>query len=330
MSINAVNLSTASVAASQTGQPVSKPIVLKDRFNASIHVELSAVVEAADISFELQDSYDGQTWYPVGSESKVSVAGKTATLGVAEKNTITAPAESAVTQGDYFIHHTPTRSIAVWLDVDDDGTVPTGTNFEATDAQIEVDIAEDDADTVVATKIRAVLAEEDDLIITGATNAVIIENVETGAADNATRSNAAEDGNGSFAVATTTAGSDGAVTLATNAITITTHGFSENQKVYVRSTGSMPGGSATGVYFVNVVDTNTIKLKETFDGSVVDLTDFGSGTLSTTPATLHIRMIFDDSSDKAQLPFEDMVRVVCTTGSGDSCTVSGVFVADNA
>ncbi len=330
MSINAVKLSTASVAASKTNQPVSMPIKLKDRFNVSVLVELSAVVEATAITFELQDTFDGQNWYPVGSESQVAVAPKTATLGVAEKNTITAPSGAAAGQGDYFIHHTLDRSIAVWLDIDAAGTEPSGAAYLATDDQIEVNILGADTDEEVATKIRAALADQDDITITGATTAVIIENVATGAASNVSRSNAAEDNTGAFAVATTTAGSDGAVALSTNAITITSHGFIENQKVYVRATVAMPTGSATGIYYVNVVDANTIKLKDGFNGSVVDLTGFGSGTLSATPATLHIRMIFLDTTDQAQLPVEDMVRVVCTTGSGDSCTVNAVYVADNA
>lgn len=331
MAKNVVKGTSIAVAASQTESPVSNPVNLQDRLNISAHVVLSDVTEANAITFQLEDSYDGgQTYEPVGSESQVAVTVKTASLGVAEKNTVTAPAGAAAAQGDYFIHHTIARSIAVWLDIDAAGTVPNGTAFEDTDEQIEVDITAANTADEVATAIRAALAGEADLTITGATDKVIIENVATGAASNVSRSNEAEDNTGSFVVATTTAGSDGAVALATDAITITTHGFVNNQRLIVKSTVAMPAPAVAGTFYVYYVDANTIKLRETFDGEAVDLTTFGSGTLSAYPATYHIRMIAEDSSDKAQLPFEDLVRVTCTTGASDSCTVSAVWIAEQA
>lgn len=63
-------------------------------------------------------------------------------------------------------------------------------------------------------------------------------------------------------------------------LTVTGHGFSVNDTVSIDSTSSVPAGLSSGtVYFVESVPTvNTLKLKETIDGSAVNITGAGSGT----------------------------------------------------
>ena len=61
--------------------------------------------------------------------------------GTREETVLTFPATAAATQGDYISVYTPGGTqTAVWLDIDANGTAPTGALYVASDAQIEVDI----------------------------------------------------------------------------------------------------------------------------------------------------------------------------------------------
>jgi hypothetical protein len=64
------------------------------------------------------------------------------TSGTAQIETVTLPATSAATQGDYILLYNHTgETVAVWLDIDGDGTAPTGTNYVNANYKVEVDIA---------------------------------------------------------------------------------------------------------------------------------------------------------------------------------------------
>ena len=75
------------------------------------------------------------------------------------------------------------------------------------------------------------------------------------------------------------------VDSASNAFSIPGHPFTSGDQVTVTSTGSLPGGLATGVsYFVITVDVDTIKLATTYAnsnaGSDIDIQTTGSGTIT--------------------------------------------------
>lgn len=77
------------------------------------------------------------------------------------------------------------------------------------------------------------------------------------------------------------------VSIANNTITVDGHGFEEDGivriKLPVSGGGTVPGGIEVGVdYYANVVDGNTIKLKTTSGGSVLNLTSTGSGNFLVT------------------------------------------------
>jgi len=73
--------------------------------------------------------------------------------GARESNTLTFPATGDATQGDYImLYNAAGTSYAVWLDIDADGTAPTGTLYTGSDNQIEVDIATGDTAAQVGTK----------------------------------------------------------------------------------------------------------------------------------------------------------------------------------
>lgn len=71
----------------------------------------------------------------------------------------------------------------------------------------------------------------------------------------------------------------GDVDTGTETITITSHGFVDNEIVRLTSSGTLPVGLTTNtVYYIINATTNTFQLSETSGGSAVDLTSGGSGT----------------------------------------------------
>lgn len=135
------------------------------------------------------------------------------TEGVAEVVTPTLPNFAGATQGDYIIlNNKAGESFAVWLDLDDDGTVPSGPLFIATTYQIEVDIASGDTAAQVAAKVKAAIELDSnwsgfDTITDNVDGTLTITVSNLGTVTDATVHNAAESGSGSISVAITTQGS---------------------------------------------------------------------------------------------------------------------------
>jgi len=149
----------------------------------------------------------------VAADSSANAAYKNA---VQESYTLTCPDTASATQGDYFIVYDDSgNSTAIWLDIDADGTEPAGSGYTATDAQIEVDIATGDTATQVAGKVHtAISGVISDITFTDNTDGTIgVQLDNPGDATDASVSNAAEDGAGSFSLGTITDG-----VLATTAI----------------------------------------------------------------------------------------------------------------
>lgn len=131
---------------------------------------------------------------------------------------------------------------------------------------------------------------------------------------------------------------DADVNSGTEAITTTAHGFVTGDAVQYDCDGA---GIVTGLtdgttYYVIRVDADTLKLATSAAlasaGTAVNVTQpsGGDGHYLTSLAPLIIRMNIENSSDEPQLPLFPKVRVVATTGSGDSITVSGVYLARGA
>lgn len=208
MARNIVKGGGISVAASQTNFVVSNPFAPKDRLNVVVNILLSAVVETNDISFQLQDTFDGANWYNVGSESSVSVLSK-------------------------------------------------------------------------------VLASATD------------------------------------------------ITHGTETFTSTTHGFVTGDAVLFKAGTAAPTGLTDGTtYYIVRVDADNFRLATSranaYAGSLQAITGNGTGNQTFTKLDYQIRMINEDSNDRAQMPLEDMVRVVCTTGASDTLTVSGIYISEIA
>ena len=322
-----------SVGASQTDLAVSHEFTPADRWNIQLQVVLDAVSESTGITFSLKDSFDGgSTYYAVGSESSVAMNKKTFTAGTAEITTVTFPAVASATQADY-VHFTAQdgTKYAVWLDIDANGTAPTGALYVAADTQIEVDVVTGDTDAQVATKVKAAIGTSMDADFTVGTPSgadITFTQLKTGAVTDVAPKSADDGGAGSITKSVGTAGSDGGVNISTNAMTATSHGFLTGDRVYV--SGTLPAGLTAGVYYIIKVDANTVKLASSqanaLAGTAVDITDYGAGTCSIYQTVFQIRMERDDSSDRAQLPLCEVVRVVANSGSSDSCTVGAIYL----
>ena len=82
-----------------------------------------------------------------------------------------------------------------------------------------------------------------------------------------------------------TTGTVSAVDIGTESFTINNHGFSTGERVYISSTGSIPGGVSGGVeYFVINTGVNTVQLAVDLAaaqaGTPINITSVGSGTIT--------------------------------------------------
>lgn len=330
------------VGASQTNLPVSLPFPLPQMGPAHVRISLSAASVTNGITFELMDSWDGGTTYQaIGDQSQAAVTKKTFTQGVREVSNTTWPAETDATQADY-LHVTAQdgTTFAVWLNIDGDDTEPSGALYLAADETIEVAIASDDTAAVVAAAARAAVvanAEWAARFTTGAvsTASFTVTQILGGAVTDPAPKSADDGGAGSITVSVTTAGTDGAsaTNLSTNTITSTSHGFATGTRlIYGAGTAATGGLTDGGIYYAIAVDANSLKLATSLEnalaGTAVDLTSFGVGTGTLYAADYEIRMIKEDTSDLAQMPFVSPVIVAVDSGASDSCTVSAVYLSE--
>lgn len=144
----------------------------------------------------------------LGGSNEQSYIVPSAMGGTGEVQTITVPATAAATQGDYFVLENMVGTIAaIWLDIDADGTEPTGAAYVAADSKIEVNIVTGGTAAENAALVYAAAASV--LGWTAVDNedgTVTYTSSYAGNAPAPTRHNANDSGNGSFVVATTTAG----------------------------------------------------------------------------------------------------------------------------
>jgi hypothetical protein len=133
--------------------------------------------------------------------------------GVYEVFEVTLPATAGATQADYFTleNFVAGEVFAVWLDIDADGTAPTGAAYVAADFAIEADIATGDSATVVAAAVKTALEASGDFngfTITADAGVLTFTSTEIGNVPAAVPHNANDSGAGSVTVDAVTAGAD--------------------------------------------------------------------------------------------------------------------------
>jgi hypothetical protein len=300
-----------------------------------LKIVLSQASQTTGVTFNVQDSYNnGQSYSNVGDQAQATLTKKTFVIGTAQEFTVTFPATAGAAQGDYLEFEVVGSGIfALWLNIDADGTVPSGAAYVASASQLQVDIATGDTATQVGAKVVAQLAPfwtDFFTMVDNEDGSVTITQVIQGEAAEPVPHNENDSGAGSISAVVDVEGEEGGLTLASNQVTITSHGFATGDLVCLA--GTLPAPLVAGAYYVIKIDANNIQFATTHANAIaqneIDLTAPGEGTCSVIGGEIEIRMIESDSSDLAQLPLWDSCKVIATTGLSDSITVSKIYVAE--
>lgn len=145
----------------------------------------------------------------------VTTALNAGVCGVAQLDVLTFPTTAGATQGDYVLlsNGSTGETAALWLDIDDTGTAPTGALYVAADYKIKVEIVTDGTAAANGTLAYTALAASDfatGLDLTDNLDGTIdIEQVALVAVDAPVLKNADDSGVGSITTTQTTAGVDG-------------------------------------------------------------------------------------------------------------------------
>jgi hypothetical protein len=136
------------------------------------------------------------------------------TNGVAEATVLTVPATSGATQGDYvIIYNKAGKAFAIWLDLNLNGTIPTGAIFQGADVFIKVPIVTGGSSIANAALAKTAIESNAEwtgfaTIVDGGAGALTITNSSKGICTHTARHNAAEDGNGGFSFTKTDGSGD--------------------------------------------------------------------------------------------------------------------------
>ena len=131
--------------------------------------------------------------------------------GVVNIETVTIPATGDIAQGDYVVlSNTAGDTIAVWFDLDEDGTEPTGAAYGAADATLLIPIATGDTSIQNATTVFGLLGADawsDSMVLTDNLNGTIKVATAIGVAPTAADPHNADDSTvGSITIAATQVG----------------------------------------------------------------------------------------------------------------------------
>jgi len=109
-------------------------------------VELKQFAEDKNLTMKIIEEGEStitSNTYTALSVTTTSLPGGTA-AGAAQVETITLPATSAATQGDYVVlSNYEGETLAAWLDIDADGTAPTGVKYTGADYTVKIPIVTD-------------------------------------------------------------------------------------------------------------------------------------------------------------------------------------------
>jgi hypothetical protein len=145
----------------------------------------------------------------IGGQAEQSYVSVIADTGALEVQTVTCPTFAASAQGDFIVlENVAGDSVGIWLDKDAAGTEPAGAIYVATDDKVEVDIVTGNTAAQVAAALVAALGATlaDVTVVDNEDGTITLTQDLMGNVAAPVRSNTAEDGDGSFVVATTTAG----------------------------------------------------------------------------------------------------------------------------
>lgn len=326
----------AGVGASQTNTPVSQPFGLTAAasLNFECRVGFSALVATAGVSGKLQHTTGDGVWRDVGSEAAFTCSQQAQSLGDIAVLSILAAATDDLTQGDGVLLTVTVgeaaTTFALWVDIDEDGTEPSGSWYTNADYQIPISV---ETDGTVADTVAAIVASYGDF--TDLSDAVDMASD----ADSVTFT-ALEIGGGTVVSYNEDGGSTGGLDVeAVNAgasrdyidddtITSGSNAFATGDRVVVSAT-ELPAGVTSSEAYVIQLDEFTFQLAasqaDAYAGLPLTLTG-GLGTLVVAKADYLMALRAKDTTDVTQLPLWPSARVVLTTGAGDSGTVSDIII----
>ena len=135
-------------------------------------------------------------------------------------------------------------------------------------------------------------------------------------------------------VSATAAGTAIAVTsvsATTNAFTLASHGYQNQQVLQVSSSGTIPAPLAASTnYYVVGRTSSTFQLAASLDGPAIDLTDAGSGTISVqVPATYPWYAINVPRDSGILLPYPMSVAIGLDDANSAGLSVSGTITGED-
>lgn len=325
------------VAADQPEAVVSVPfgVSTETSLALAVRVGFAALNAATGITGRLQHSAGDGVWSDVGTEAAFTVTQQAQSLGDYARHTLVMPATDDLTQGDgalvYGIFEGSAVTVAFWVDIDEDGTEPSGNWYLNADYQVTVSVVTDGTGAENAQALVAAIADFTDVAATfGATvdaATVTLVGQETGAVS-APESFTEGGEDASLIEVTQVAAGETRTYIDDDTVTSGSNAFATGDRVVFQTPGELPAGLADLTEaFVIQLDEFTFQLAATqadaAAGVPVSLAG-GLGTLTIAKADYTIRLDATDSTDVTQLPLWPTARVVLTTGAGDSATVAQV------
>lgn len=125
-----------------------------------------------------------------------------------------------------------------------------------------------------------------------------------------------------------------AVSDTADTLTSAAHGYTSGQPVVINSSNGVagiPGGLEQGkVYYVNVLDANTVEMHANRDlNSRFDITSAGTGTITLTLVTrfeIVVTSYLAADITSGFAPVNSMARVVCSSAGGESAQIVAVKI----
>lgn len=170
---------------------------------------------------------------PLAGVKEVTHIGCIAEAGQYEISLITCVATASAAQGDYFVFESPAaETYAVWLDINANGTAPTGAAYVASTHQVQASIVTGGTATQNRDIILAAIGTIANMtIVATSTNQITITANTFANRANTVRHNTGDTGNGSFVVAT----SQGGVASTLNSTYFTIQGISTSFYVWMNT-----------------------------------------------------------------------------------------------
>lgn len=113
------------------------------------------------------------------------------------------------------------------------------------------------------------------------------------------------------------AGTAATASASTDEITSTSHGLADNEPFSLSSTGEVPAPlKADTVYYAQLIDANTIKVRSEPSGPAINLTSAGSGTITLAPISVtSIQLNVEVAGDQGVMPLKSDGRLIVGTAS---------------